>query len=61
VNKVLEPGFSGYSDLAVTRNGTILCFYERGSADGKSNTRTAYLTLARFDVAWLANRKDMLR
>lgn len=58
VNKVLEPGFSGYSDLAVAKDGTILCFYERGSTDGKSGTRTDKLTLARFNLEWLTDGRD---
>jgi sialidase-1 len=59
VNKVLEPGFSGYSDLAVEKDGTILCFYERGSADGKS--RIGPLTVARFNLEWLTDGKDALK
>jgi sialidase-1 len=57
VNKVLEAGFSGYSDLAVTKDGTILCLYERGTIDATSNTRTDYLTLARFSLEWLTDGK----
>ena len=53
VNKSLEAGFSGYSDLAVLPDGTILCFYERGSIDGKDNYGTGRLTVARFNLAWL--------
>ncbi len=51
VRETLEPGASGYSDLALLPDGTILCFYERGSSDG--NFRTRYLTLARLSQAWL--------
>lgn len=58
VNKSLEPGFSGYSDLAVARDGTALCFYERGSVDNRSSTRTGRLTIARFNLAWLTDGKD---
>jgi len=58
VNKTLEPSWSGYSDLAVLPNGTILCFYERGSSDGKSSTRTTHLTVARFNLDWLTDGKD---
>jgi sialidase-1 len=58
VNKTLEPSWSGYSDLAVLPNGTILCFYERGSGDGKSSTRTTHLTVARFNLEWLTDGKD---
>ena len=53
VNKVLEPGFSGYSDLAVARDGTILCLYECGK-----KSSTGYLTLARFNLQWLTDSKD---
>lgn len=35
VDKVIEPGGSAYPDLAVLPAGTILCFYERRSEDGK--------------------------
>jgi len=62
VNKALEPGYSAYSDLAVLNDGTILCFYERGrEADAmqKKPTSYAYLTLARFNLEWLTNGKDV--
>lgn len=50
VNKVLEPGASAYSDLAVLPDGTILCFYERSKL----------LTVARFNLEWLTDGKDSL-
>jgi sialidase-1 len=49
VSKPLEPGRSGYSDLAAGPGGAIHCFYER---DGR------FLTLATFDLAWLTDGKD---
>lgn len=52
-NRTLEAGFSGYSDLAALPDGTILCFYERGSTDGKSNYRTGRLTVARLTEDWV--------
>jgi sialidase-1 len=58
VSKALEPGWSGYSDLAVLPGGTILCFYERGSRDNKSGTNTAALTVARLNLEWLTGGKD---
>jgi sialidase-1 len=61
VNKRLEEGFSGYSDLAMTKGGTILCFYERGSTDAKSSTKTGRLTVARFNLEWLTDGKDALK
>jgi sialidase-1 len=60
VSKTVEPGFSGYSDLAVANDGTILLFYERGSTDGKDIYRTGSLTLARFNLEWLTDGKDSL-
>ena len=60
VTKAIEPGFSGYSDLAVANDGTILLFYERGSTDGKDIYRTGLLTVARFNLEWLTDGKDAL-
>ena len=59
VSKPLEPGWSGYSDLAVTHDGTILCFYERGGLD-ENHFKTAALTMARFNLEWLTDGKDHL-
>ncbi len=53
VSRPLEDGPSGYSDLAAAPDGAILCFYERGALKG-NHYYTAALTLARFDLAWLA-------
>lgn len=52
VSKTIEPGPSMYSDLAVTKNGTILCFYGRGTKPGFAG---AGLTLARFNLEWLTS------
>jgi sialidase-1 len=60
VARVLEPGTSGYSDLAVGTDGTIYCLYERGSTDGKNHFATGALTLARFNLEWLSEGKDRL-
>lgn len=51
-HRSLEPGHSGYSDLAALPDGTILCFYERQSTDG-SHFRTGKLTVAIVDEAWI--------
>lgn len=58
VTKLLEDGFSGYSDMAVAKDGTILCFYERGSTDGKNIYKTGLLSVARFNLEWLTDEKD---
>ncbi len=51
--RVLEPGPSAYSDLAVGPDGTIYCFYEAGK-------RGAYerLTLAKFNLDWVAEKGE---
>ncbi|MDR7540569.1 MAG: sialidase family protein [Armatimonadota bacterium] len=54
LSKVIEPGPSGYSDLAVTPRGTILCFYGRGARPGYAGEA---LTVARFNLAWLEERQ----
>jgi sialidase-1 len=59
IARALEPGVSGYSDLAVAPDGTIYCFYERGSTDG-NHFRTGSLTIARFNLEWLTEGKDRL-
>jgi sialidase-1 len=59
VRKTIEPGWSGYSDLAVANDGTILLLYERG-APGDTRFRPASLTLARFNLEWLTDGKDKL-
>ena len=57
VRKSIEPGWSGYSDLASAADGTIYLLYERGGL-GDNHFRTAALTLARFNLEWLTNGKD---
>jgi sialidase-1 len=55
VNKSVEPGWSAYNDLAVTKSGTILLFYGRGE---KANFAGERLTMARFNLEWLTDGKD---
>jgi len=56
VERVLEPGPSAYSDLAVLADQTILCLYEDGMNDKMADP--ARLTLARFDLEWLLNKES---
>jgi sialidase-1 len=58
VSRLIEAGYSGYSDLAVLPDGTILCLYERGSLDNKSPYKTGELTLARFNWEWVMESKS---
>jgi sialidase-1 len=60
VNRVLEPGLSSYSDLAVLRDGTILCLYERVSTKGSSGASVGFISIARFNLEWLTEGKDSL-
>lgn len=55
VRRVMESGWSGYSDLAVDGKGTIYLLYERGGL-GDDHFRSAALTLARFPEAWLREK-----
>ena len=53
ISRVLEPARAGYSDLAQLTDGTVLCFYERASADAPNDPKTGVLTLARIPLKWL--------
>ncbi len=61
VSRVLEPGPSAYSDLAVLPDGTILCFYESGRPGARrpgskrEDWPYARLTLARCNLEWLGD------
>jgi sialidase-1 len=61
ISKSLDPGYSSYSDLAVTKSGMILCLYSRGErgTDFGGYTFKA-LTLARFSLEWLTYGRDLL-
>jgi sialidase-1 len=51
IARVLYEGSSAYSDLAVAKDDTVLCLFE---ADQYSK-----LILARFDMAWLVDKKNV--
>ena len=53
MSKVLTSDYGGYSSLAVLPDMTIACLYETAG--------TSTITLARFDLAWLTDGKDMLQ
>ena len=57
VTKVIDPDWSGYSDIAVAHDGTLLSFYGRGE---KSGFAFDNLTLARFNLEWLTDSADAL-
>jgi hypothetical protein len=47
VQRVIDPGPSGYSDLAVGADGAVYCFYERGGVKG-NHFHTEALSLVRY-------------
>jgi sialidase-1 len=51
--RAIEPGPSGYSDLAAGPDGWAYCFYESGRVEGKPGVVKS-LTLAKFNREWLA-------
>ena len=55
VQKVINPGVSGYSDLALGPDGTIYCLYETHSGAKGAQYR---LVLQRFNLEWLTGGKD---
>ncbi|MDY0165968.1 MAG: sialidase family protein [Thermoguttaceae bacterium] len=46
IARAVDPGPSGYSDLAAAPDGTVYCFFERGAVSG-NHFHTEALTLAR--------------
>lgn len=55
VFKVLNQGYSAYSDLCIAPDMTICCLYERGERHPYEK-----LTFAQFDLEWLTDGKDSL-
>jgi len=62
VSKVIDPGISGYSDIAITPDGIIHVLYEGGSITGTggSHFKNAFMSIASFDLKWLTGGKDQL-
>jgi sialidase-1 len=60
VSKVIDPGIAGYSDLAVTPDGIIHCFYEGGSITGTggSHFKNTHMSIVSFDLKWLTDGMD---
>ena len=56
VSKVLNPGLSGYSNLAIAPDMTICCLYERGKSNYHEN-----ITFAQFNIEWLTDGADYLK
>jgi sialidase-1 len=60
VSKVVDPGVAGYSDLAVTPDGMIHCFYEGGTIEGTGGNhfKNTHMSVVSFDLAWLTDGAD---
>lgn len=58
VQKVLEPGSAGYSDLAVGPDGSIYCLYETNTTTTGWNYS---LVLKKFSLQWLTDGKDKIK
>jgi sialidase-1 len=58
IQKVLEPGIAGYSDLAVGTDGSVYCLYERGGLGG-NHYHTRDVTVAKFSLQWLTDGRDV--
>ncbi len=50
--RVIQPGVSGYSDLAAGPDGAVYCVYEDGTPTDRG-THVQYVTVARFDLDWI--------
>ncbi|MFI4910919.1 MAG: exo-alpha-sialidase [Sedimentisphaeraceae bacterium JB056] len=49
VSKTIDAGMGGYSDMIVTKDGTVICVFE----SGKEEIYAEDITLIRFNVEWL--------
>ena len=58
-SRVIESGPSGYSDLTELPDGTMLCAYECGMVTRATDNR--FLTVARFDLAWVTSGAEPRR
>lgn len=57
VKRSVDEGYSGYSDLTVASDRTILLLYER-SPEGAKQFQPVALSLARFNLEWLTSGRD---
>ena len=53
IGRVLNKGLAGYSDMAVTKKGKILCVFENGKRDYCEK-----ISIVQVDPAWLATGKE---
>ncbi len=62
VSKIVDPGIAGYSDMAVTSDGTIHVLYEGGSIEGWDNNhfKNQAMSVVSFNLEWLTDGADRL-
>jgi sialidase-1 len=63
VSRVLYPGPSSYSDLAIAADMTVCCLYERGVDEYRPRDKNRFpesIRLAQFNLEWLSEGKDSL-
>ncbi|WP_316811827.1 sialidase family protein [Pedobacter heparinus] len=54
VTKIIDPGTSGYSDVAIGTDGTIYCLYETNADPGRNFNYS--LVLKRFNLNWVKEK-----
>ncbi|MFN7141366.1 MAG: exo-alpha-sialidase, partial [Limisphaerales bacterium] len=53
VSRTIHPGATAYSSLAVLKNNSIACLYERGATNSYEK-----ITFAQFTLDWLTDGAD---
>jgi len=51
--RVIDAGPFGYSDMAVSPDGTVFCLYDSGVWGSPPHHLPTHVELAKFDVAWI--------
>jgi sialidase-1 len=57
VKRVIEPGRSGYSDMAVDEKGVVYILFERGNVTEKEGEFVpAFISLGKFHPEWVEGK-----
>ncbi len=60
VKKMIDPGISAYSDMAVDADGNIFMLYEREGMDG-NQYEIKQLSVVKFNLQWITDGAEALR
>ncbi|QXD26332.1 glycoside hydrolase [Opitutia bacterium ISCC 51] len=62
VSKVVDPGISGYSDMAVTEDAMVHLLYEGGTIEGfeGNHFKNQAMSVVSFNLEWLTDGEDQL-